>query len=345
MNSTLIFSMRLTPLTPIQHGGEGDGSNIVPIARQPIATLGPDGAWEQSLVPYISGGSLKGILRQIATRTQLIRLGYAEGTVSKAALRLLAKGGLLSGSTGQSVGLAAMREFARVFPVIDAFGAMDNALTVPGAVSLTDAMPYTTATAALPWMQSTWGADGVGAQPIPIEMVVTERTNYRHDVGASQIGAFIAPAERAAIADAADKKKSKKADGAIIPAEERRATTDAMPHTAEVIVTGTPMACQVTIRNATESARMCVLVAISEWVAGGALVGGGTGKGFGRCKVEIVDARLIDGAAATPVTIDGASLPIPTRSADDEIRVAFDRFMAHLDANADRARELLGAVS
>lgn len=343
--ATLIFDLRITPQTGIQHGGEGDGSNIVPIRRMACNIQDADGSWDQVLIPCVSGGAMKGVLRQIATRHHLSILGIGEGQVSRAALRLLAKGGLLSGSTGQSVGIEEARRLCRLFPVLGAFGAMDNSLSMGGAWKGTDIRPYTRETAHLPWMRSTWGEESAApVAPIALDLVTTEVTHYRHDIGHSNLAHLITAADRATIEDKAADKKTAKAAGKALPAKERREANDSMPHTAEVITPGTPLGGQVQLINALEAERSCAMVAIAIWRQEGAIIGGASGKGHGRCEVEIVNARLLDGAAAVPVILDGIALPVRYLDAEEGVRGAWDRYHAHIEANRAEALDELARI-
>lgn len=347
--ATLIFDLRITPLAGVQHGGDGDGSNIVPIRRIATNSVDANGNWGQTRIPSVSGGALKGILRQIAVRHHLATIGITEGGISRAALRLLAKGGLLSGSTGQSVGIEEARRYCRLFPVLGAFGAMDNSISLGGAWKGTDVRPYTRETAHLPWMRSTWGEESASpVAPIALDLVTTEVTHYRHDIGGSNLSHLIAAADRVAIEDRAAANKVAKGAGKALPAKERREANDSMPHTAEVITPGTPLAGQVQLVNALEAERSCAMVAIAIWRQEGAIIGGASGKGHGRCDVQIVNARLIDGAAVVPTVLDGVTLPVQYVEADLGAVEAWNAYHAHLERNrAESLDELakIGALS
>lgn len=304
-NQTLIVPVRMTPVEPLKHGGESNGSNIVPIARQQINVL-IDGEWQTVEIPYVSGGALKGILRQIATENYLQILGVEPGSLSKAAVRLLCKGGKLDGSTGGSVSLERMRELYRLFPMLELFGAMDNALTCQGRIAVSDATPHMAATRFKPEHVACYGDE----PPIDPSMVVTSRTNYRHDLGGSHLSRYIGATERAQIEDKAAATKAKKAAGAAVAATERRETNDAMPHECEIIVPGTPMAFQFVIHNASPLATMCGLTAFAILAARGGPIGGGGNAGFGRCRLEVCNPRAQHGGRVTPVSVNDVQLPV-----------------------------------
>lgn len=101
-------------LSPIRHGGDTVG-NVHQIRRKTVYT--DDGPWD---VPFISGNSIKHLVRENAARFAMEASGLTEG-LTRAEVQLLISGGALTKS-GASVRLDAARRAEEVFPVLGLCG-------------------------------------------------------------------------------------------------------------------------------------------------------------------------------------------------------------------------------
>jgi hypothetical protein len=105
-----------TALDPVHHGAGTEGNTQ--ILRMQDVML-PDGS--PARVPFISGNSLKHMIRDGGVRFALEAMGVPAGTLSKAVVDLLFSGGALTKS-GTSVNLAQARDIATLFPILSVCG-------------------------------------------------------------------------------------------------------------------------------------------------------------------------------------------------------------------------------
>lgn len=103
-------------IDPIHHGA-GTSGNTQLLRMQDIVL--EDGT--PARVPFISGNSLKHMLREHGVRFAIDSMGVADGSLSKAVVDLLFSGGALS-KTGSAVNLEKAREIARLFPILGVCG-------------------------------------------------------------------------------------------------------------------------------------------------------------------------------------------------------------------------------
>lgn len=101
-----------TAQAPIHHGGGTSGNRQI-LRKQRVAL--PDGS--HARVPFISGNSLKHMIRASAARYALEAMGVEQGSLTKGQIHLLFSGGALSGG-GAVVKLAKVRELERLFPLL-----------------------------------------------------------------------------------------------------------------------------------------------------------------------------------------------------------------------------------
>ena len=105
-----------TALDPIHHGA-GTVGNVQMIRVQPIVL--DDGS--EARVPYISGNSIKHMIREGGARFALEALGIGDGELTKGMIDLLFSGGGLT-KGGSAVNLAKARELERLFPLLPVLG-------------------------------------------------------------------------------------------------------------------------------------------------------------------------------------------------------------------------------
>ena len=315
------FFLCFTALSSVAHGGEGDGSNTIPLHRQQIFDQLRGRAVH---VPAISAASIRALLREQAVLQQLEVQGL--GDLSKELLRLLTKGGKLGGPQGQSISLAQLREVVAGFPLLGVFGAMDDNYHAAGKLTVHAAMPLTSTTAQLQHMAELGRRFGV--QPVESSSLTTEETGYRHDLSMSPVAALMDAGSKAAIEDAAASKKAKKAAGTALTAEDRRSDTDAMPHTCEVLTAGHRLLSMLRLQLASEAELMTLTLAIARWRAHSIYLGGQKNAGRGLCTLDLQAERIRGLAGPMPVRLDGVDLPAHVESmpgADDVARAWLDK--------------------
>lgn len=105
-------------LDPIHHGGDGTSGNKEPIRKQTI--VDPE-TGKPVDVPFISGNSIKHMIRYYGALFALEAAGLNEGQWTKAQRDLLLSGGTFS-SGGSSVKLDAARKLEQAFPILSVCG-------------------------------------------------------------------------------------------------------------------------------------------------------------------------------------------------------------------------------
>ena len=110
------IDIRATALEPIHHGG-GTSGNTQRLRLQPIVL--PSG--EQASVPFISGNSLKHMIRAHGAAHALDLMGVPDGALPKGVVDLLFSGGHLS-KGGGVVRLDRARRLAELFPILSVCG-------------------------------------------------------------------------------------------------------------------------------------------------------------------------------------------------------------------------------
>lgn len=103
-------------LDPIHHGGGTSGNTQVVRTQEVILADGTVGR-----VPYISGNSIKHMIRDGAARYALDAMAVEDGSLSKAVVDLLFSGGQLTKSGG-AVRIDKARRLAEVFPALSLCG-------------------------------------------------------------------------------------------------------------------------------------------------------------------------------------------------------------------------------
>lgn len=110
------MDMVAVALEPIHHGA-GSVGNVQVLRRQEV--LMEDGTTAR--VPYISGNSLRHMIRAGGARYAIEALGIGDGDLSKGMVDLLFSGGGLS-KGGSAVNLSKARELERLFPLLSVMG-------------------------------------------------------------------------------------------------------------------------------------------------------------------------------------------------------------------------------
>lgn len=99
------------------HHGAGTSGNTSLLRTQEITT--PDG--EEVRVPFVSGNSIKHMIRQAGVEYSLAAMSVSDGTLSKSVVDLLFSGGHLSKSSA-SINLSRARQIAELFPMLGVCG-------------------------------------------------------------------------------------------------------------------------------------------------------------------------------------------------------------------------------
>lgn len=106
-----------TSLDPMHHGGGTDGNRQ--ILRKQRFVHPQTGS--HCRVPFISGNSLKHLIRDGCARFALEAMGVADGELTKSMIHLLFSGGALSGG-GSSIKIGAARDLEALFPMLSLCG-------------------------------------------------------------------------------------------------------------------------------------------------------------------------------------------------------------------------------
>lgn len=330
MRHAYTFHVLITPTQPLSHGQGTEGN--VQVLRRTQRNVCIGGEWLSLDVPSVSGSAFKAVLREAAVDYYLTALGVADGSLSRDTLRLLLKGGRV-GSQGSTLPHEEIRRLRRLFPPLAVFGFMEGAMSSPGLLDSCELVPYTSDLKEAGFFA---GLD-VPLPPIPDALTSAEVTYYRHDQANGRLGQrYLSTATRAGIEDARAARAGK-----VATKEERREACESMPHSFEVIPAGTPLVGTLHLEpcNAVELA--CFTLAMAAWVAAGAHLGGGRGKGHGACKVEILRAvRHAAGVGPVPVDGVGATLPVETVDATPGEQVA-SLYAEHLEAVKEEALNVL----
>lgn len=339
------LALEILTLSPLTHGAGTDGNEaIARTTEYLIDEVDPEtGRTEPVLVavPCVTGSSLRATLREHAFGYLAGVLGLQDGDVSLDALRLLLKGGK-NDAGGATVSLEEARRLRELFPMLAVFGSMDGGLPIRGELRVSQAIPWCRElheAGLLPDLVHGVVVDGsadvAGApiwpdrQPVPLRLLLTRETYYRHDLGTSPHAALLGGTARAQIED---RKAARK--GRVATAEVRREATESMPYTHEAIPAGVPLVAFLRLLGATEMEFECLAHAITRWVQHGATLGGGAAKGHGRCRVAI------KGSVTSPPVTEGAA-PGTAVSVDR----AGDLYARHLREHAEELRAELGRVT
>ena len=129
MRHTGRIDITATALEALHHGQGAEGNTQV-LRRQEIVT--PDG--EIATVPFISGNSLRHMLRDAGVRYALDAMGVPDGSLSKGTIDLLFSGGSLGGKA--SVTLAKARAVAELFPILSVLGYSAGSRIQPGKIEV-----------------------------------------------------------------------------------------------------------------------------------------------------------------------------------------------------------------
>lgn len=353
MRRDYTVAMEITPTAPLTHGSGSDG-NVQVLRTMEYVVDEPDPERPGKVtprrlrVPCVSGASFKATLREHAFGHMAEVLGLQDGQIDRDKLRLLLKGGK-NDAGGQTVNLDEVRRLRDLYPLLAVFGSMDGGMPVRGEVQVSQVTPWVAELVDAHLLPRTLrpirvvGDDLVsGAEvplfaertPIPLALVTTETTYYRHDLRTSPHAHYLDGPTQAAIED-----KAAARSGKIATKEERREANESMPHSFEAIAPGVPLYAEIRLAAATIIEWECLKFAIARWVAHGARLGGGLAKGHGSCQVRIAGALEhapglgVSTAPGTAIAVDG-----PSSAYVEHLRGRADAIRADLLVSKDAAR-------
>jgi hypothetical protein len=274
--------------------------------------------------------------------------------MSRDALRFILKGGRLS-SGGASVDIEEMNAIREVLPIISIFGAMEGNMPCRAKLSVSDVTPITPelAHAGLLPLPSAVAVDGgtvhedeagqaevalaLGLCTVERPHILTSRTYYRHDM---QSGRLLSKLEEGATAEIRALRDARAEAGRTATKEDRRDANESMPHEVEGIRAGTPMVARLLLMDATEVELAMLLASLAYWRQRGAVLGGGSTKGHGVCKVRIAHASRFNAGASRhiPLTAEGLIHAAACDLQDAAAAELLSRLNAHIALHAGEIR-------
>ena len=358
MRANYTLGLEIVPTAPLTHGMGNDGNRQV-LRRQEyrVPVVDPETlkvTYEDVDVPCVSGAAFKATLRESALWHMIDVLGLRDEPMSMDTLRLLLKGGKTD-SSGSSLSLDRHRGLRRIFPMLAVFGWMDDGLSGTAEGHFSDVRPYCRELLDAGLIPETLEPLHVGAlpagepirmcslPPIALAQIITDRQYYAHDLRSGHGAKLLDASERKAIEDQQAEQKRQH-----LPAEQRRAVNESMPHAYEAIAPGVPMVAEIRLLDATEVEWDCLRWAIFRWIATGAHLGGGATKGHGACRVRISGALTYAPGGASVFAQPGAELTSERagqayvdhlRSVEPEIRAHLSAAKGTADAKAKRGKK------
>jgi hypothetical protein len=278
------YRVVLTTEAPLHHGAFGaDSGNAVAFRRIALA-MRPDSAG----VPAISGNALRGCLRRIVMRDLLMRCGLTVATYAEHGLSAqqwdklyaaLANGGHLEGSETRT-DPKRTREIRDALPALSVFGAAMYTWMLPGVVSIGWLYPRCSETVESSLVPADLAVD---APLVPGETLLTDVSLVRH----------------------VDRDEQDPQSSGVTP----------MPVTVEALLPGTTLVTTIVPMRSIYDVELGVLGYALSLLR---TLGGKTGSGFGRLRVEhsipsepytawLEDPQRIDAARAALISIAQAA--------------------------------------
>lgn len=300
---TCTFVIQMMTLSPLRHGGQGDGTNVQPFAMEDVVYH--DGIdWVRRKIPHVSGAAFRSTLREHCVMALLEALAIPPGSVPHERLRLYLKGGTMAGKDGgATVSLQNARRLRQLMPVLNLFGAMDGQ-PMPGRLDVDPVRPWCVSldlAKLLP--RKVLGDAGeveiwAGVPPVPDDLLLVEQVNFKHDMLLSQAGqVYLEAGQKAALED----KKAAVADKAA-PKAERREASESMPYSAKVVPAGVPFYTMVKARDVSEVDLAVLAAGFERWHKDGCHLGAGRSTGQGRMQITIAGRIRYDSRSGERIT-------------------------------------------
>ena len=320
MSSTGRIEIRAIALDAIHHGAGTEGNTVV-LRKQEV--LLPDGTIDT--VPFISGNSLRHLLRDAGVRFALEAMQVPEGSLSKGVVDLLFSGGSLGGKANMT--LAKARRIAELFPILAVLGYSAGSRITGGRIEvahlhLVAEQNLFRRPDSIANEHPRWALDG-NAQ-------TGSEFGTRHDAGRiAHAASYLALTDKAKLDLTADAKKG----GPKAPKDEQ---STQMIYDWEVILPGAEFFGGIVYRGLKETELSALIAALSHacdgrHTDGGYLyrVGAKSGTGHGRMSWHFTGLMR---PVATPALVPSdAMLPVLSDGATDRL----DAYRAHLAANRE----------
>lgn len=313
-------------LSPLVHGGGTEG-NVALARRKEVLTP----AKKKTSVPFLSGNSIKHMLRANGTLYALESLGaLKEGALTLPQLQLMISGGTLS-KGGQSVNLATARKMQQAFPVLSLHGYSAGNVMTESAISVQHGeLVCWENSERLAASVHRWCPDAAPLLKQHASSMVGMQFGTRHEPSRNQHNAeLLATDERVGIEEDVSKKQAvKNAD---------KGDSAQMIYEHEALIPGAVLMSGVTFpRGLTMLELAAFRSAWRLWAeereTDGALIGTLGGKsavGYGRCRVRLY-GQLAEGVK--PRRLFASEAFCGPLDDDDAI---LDAYRAHMDAQRE----------
>lgn len=319
MIASYVFHLIATTLSPLAHGETTEGNEQV-LRREPLLVWDQVlGDYRELLVPVVSGAALKATLREHAVARYLAELGIER--LDRNRLRLLLKGGRYEkGDTG-GINATEQWELRQNCPLLGVFGSMDDGTPNRGCAQVSGLRVWAReaveanlqpAHATIDGAAEPMFADGRG--PIPLPMATHTEQRYSHDLALSTMAPRLLLEDQEAAAARQQATADKRNSGGRPGAKERRRANESMPYATETISAGVPLIGEIRLENATPAEVSTFVLALRDWIASGARLGGVAREGFGHLAVTVRGAYRLD---VVPAFTADTSNTLTTQHQDD----------------------------
>lgn len=318
-------------VTAIHHGG-GTLGNVQVLRLEEIVL--PNG--DPARLPFVSGNSVKHMIRDGAVRFALDAMGVADGSLSKAVVDLLFSGGHL-GKGGATVDIGKARRLAEVFPALSLCGYSAGNWMQASRLVVSDLRLVCAENA---WRLPMALADHLHAT-VRVGELLGEAFGTRHEASRDpRVRALLSPGEAFA-------EDVKRADALEADAPEKVRGSSQMLYEFEIVKAGSTWWGDVHFRDLAEGEIMALRSGLSQACYGGTAedgyefrVGAKGSIGYGRMRLRFA------GSLRTPIRapeFEASNLPVPVGPGHKtESLLAYAESLA---GNRDEVLSLLAAIA
>ena len=323
---TYRYSGVVTALGPIHQGGEGSDGTIKPFGTQKM--LQSDGETTVA-IPYITGNSIRGQLRDIAADHCLQALGYGEQSTAPNLFYFLFSGGALSKGTSGAPALdvGAVRQLTALLPIVSLLGGGVGTHLLHGKLRVGHAIPLCQETAhQVPERYR----DRCRASIWDLRDILQFS---RQDDSRSRYGErYLAPTDLAALE--APRRLAETAPA--VPAQPlaaERGTAVQMRYGYETLAAGTQFYWSLSVVDASPLELSALYTILLQWAAQPHF-GGKAATGFGEVALSLDSWMAVDPRRyVEPALVVGSD------------GIGPDRYHAHIDAHQGEMRELIDRLA